>query len=176
MAKKQEKKSRGELTLLIILIILLVIIDVLFFLSFKIKISFQSENSENPASESFKVAEIVDGDTLKLENGQYVRLLSINAPEKNEPFYSESANFLKLLALDKIARLERDKDDRDNYGRLLRYVYVDLYGKEVFINEESIREGYSVSLIINPNTKYQAQIEQARQDCLQSKLNLCGIE
>lgn len=85
-----------------------------------------------PAGEATRlvatVARISDGDTLRLTDGRKVRLLQIDAPEVAGDCYGRQAT-RALLALTpagtKIA-LEADPalDDRDGYGRLLRYVRI----------------------------------------------------
>ena len=74
------------------------------------------------------VERVNDGDTLTLANGAKVRLVQVDAPELETDCYGRSA----LGALAALAprgtrvRLVRDPrlDDRDRYGRLLRYVFV----------------------------------------------------
>ncbi|MEM7816998.1 MAG: thermonuclease family protein, partial [Candidatus Aenigmatarchaeota archaeon] len=75
--------------------------------------------------ENYKVvSEVVDGDTFKID-GKSVRLIGIDAPEIGEPCYLDAKEKLKELIKDKIVRLEKDFKERDEYGRLLRYVYID---------------------------------------------------
>ena len=45
-----------------------------------------------------KVTEVVDGDTIKIENGQKVRLLGINTPERSMDGYQEAKDYLKDMA------------------------------------------------------------------------------
>ncbi len=47
-------------------------------------------------------------------------------------------------------RLERDVSERDRFGRLLRYVYVD----GILVNAELVREGYAETLFYPPDTRY----------------------
>ena len=97
-----------------------------------------------------RVDKIVDGDTLRLGDGKTIRLTGINAPETDEFYYEEAKEKLKELVLGKKVRLEKDKSDKDDYGRLLRYVYVD----ELFVNAEMIRLGLARIEEIEPNVKY----------------------
>lgn len=74
-----------------------------------------------------KVERVVDGDTIEVEVGnknEVVRLIGIDAPEQGECFASESARYLNELIKNKVVMLTRDEsvDNRDKYGRLLRYV------------------------------------------------------
>jgi micrococcal nuclease len=74
-----------------------------------------------------RVARITDGDTLVLAGGARVRLLQIDAPEAGggECFSRAARKRLARLApVGSIVRLDADPalDDRDRFGRLLRYV------------------------------------------------------
>jgi micrococcal nuclease len=74
------------------------------------------------------VAWVSDGDTLRLTNGRKVRLLQIDAPEKEADCYGHEATrvLVKLAPKGTRVTLESDSllDDKDTYGRLLRYVHV----------------------------------------------------
>lgn len=97
-----------------------------------------------------KVSEVIDGDTIKLSNNKFVRLIGINAPEVDEPCYKEAREKLIKLVKGKTVRLESDVKNKDSYGRLLRYVYVD----NLFVNSEMIRLGYAKVDEFKPNIRY----------------------
>jgi endonuclease YncB( thermonuclease family) len=81
-----------------------------------------------------------DADTIdvwEMEAG--IRLIGIDAPERGEPCYDEGKRALEGLVLGKLVYLEKDVTDKDVYGRLLRYVYMD----SIFANEELARQGYA---------------------------------
>jgi endonuclease YncB( thermonuclease family) len=73
------------------------------------------------------VARLIDGDTLELDNGERVRLVQIDAPErKGECYGRQAATVLrKLLPVGVEVRILRDRrlDNVDKDGRLLRYVF-----------------------------------------------------
>lgn len=73
------------------------------------------------------VALVNDGDTMRLTDGRKVRLLQIDAPELQTDCYGRAALALLRRLAPEGARvtLQRDSglDDRDRYGRLLRYVF-----------------------------------------------------
>jgi micrococcal nuclease len=74
------------------------------------------------------VAWVTDGDTLRLAAGERVRLLQIDAPESGEECYAgrATAELERLAPRGARVTLETDPalDERDRYGRLLRYVHV----------------------------------------------------
>lgn len=96
-------------------------------------------------AESYKIKKVIDGDTLLLTNGEYVRLIGVDTPETKHPqkpveyFGREAYLFTKRMVEGKQVRLEFDWQKRDKYGRLLAYVYL-MDG--TFLNAEAIKQGY----------------------------------
>jgi micrococcal nuclease len=85
---------------------------------------------------------VVDGDTIRLTDQKYVRLLQIDTPEPGTgECYSRAAGraLRRLLPDGSAVGLERDPalDDRDRFGRLLRYVW----RGRVNLNVQLVREG-----------------------------------
>jgi len=82
-----------------------------------------------PSAHVYRIARVVDGDTVYLTNGAKVRLVQIDTPEIY--FGAEcwghqaSAETKKLLPVGTWVRLaaEPATDAVDRYGRLLRYVF-----------------------------------------------------
>ena len=99
---------------------------------------------------SYIVSDVIDGDTFKTKDGKTIRLIGINAPEIGEKCYQEAKDELKEIIYQKKIRLEKDVGNKDNYGRILRYVYVD----DLFVNSEMIRLGLARFEEIEPNKKY----------------------
>lgn len=71
-----------------------------------------------------RVGLVVDGDTFILSNGEYVRIIGIDAPEKGEEGYEEASDFLRDQLEGNTVQLFAEGEDRDQYGRLLRHVYL----------------------------------------------------
>ncbi len=100
---------------------------------------------------------IIDGDTIRLETGETVRLIGIDAPELSQPGGEESREYLTQLVLNKGVTLETGYEDRDKYSRLLRFVYID----DVCINEEMIRQGYAEArYLTGPLREYYIWLER----------------
>ena len=102
---------------------------------------------------------VIDGDTIDvLVDGreERVRLLGIDTPETKvegqppECYGPEAATFTaSLLPVGTTLRLTRDVVGRDDYGRILAYVYRSEDG--LLVNEALLREGYAQPLTIAPN-------------------------
>ena len=107
-----------------------------------------------PAAETgAHVTKVIDGDTIDVtiesaggRRKERVRLLGIDAPEKArddrpaEPLEREATAFARRLARGAQVVLTTDPghEDRDRYGRLLRYVYL---SDGRCLNVEMLKEG-----------------------------------
>jgi micrococcal nuclease len=91
---------------------------------------------------SAKVARVVDGDTIVLEDGRHVRLVQLDAPETDEgECYAREAEaaLRALLPAGTEIEIESDPalDKRDRFGRTLAYVSKD----GANINLDLVRRG-----------------------------------
>jgi len=112
-----------------------------------------------PAPETAIVTRVIDGDTIIIDTGQKVRYIGIDAPElhpEREDYGKVAWRVNRHLVEGKEVRLERDVSDTDQYGRLLRYVYVD----EIFVNAELVRLGLAEAKAYPPDTKNQKYLEK----------------
>jgi endonuclease YncB( thermonuclease family) len=82
-------------------------------------------SSPSASSGTRLVTEVIDGDTLDVAGGERVRLVGIDTPERGECGYARASRALERQVLGRRVRLARSDEDRDRYGRLLRYVDVD---------------------------------------------------
>lgn len=114
------------------------------------------------------VKEVVDGDTILLATGERVRLLGINSPENDQYYYNESVNELKSLIEGKDVILEKDIKEKDRYGRLLRYIFVN----GIFVNLEMIKRGCAHVYIVEPNTRYSEQFLEAQKEAMEKQLGI----
>jgi micrococcal nuclease len=117
----------------------------------------------------------VDGDTIDVLIGgreERVRLTGIDTPEvahesnTNRPGNAAecfgdaaAAHMVGLLPLGTDVRLVRDVVARDDYGRLLAYIY--RLSDELFINEVMVRDGFAQPLTIAPNVAYSEKFVSA---------------
>lgn len=120
--------------------------------------------SSGSTDELVKVVKVIDGDTIKIETGEVVRLIGIDAPETVHPskplacFGEKSSAKAREILEGGLVRLEKDVSDRDKYGRLLRYVWK---GEEL-VNEILVREGYATVSTYPPDVKYQYRFLEAQ--------------
>lgn len=85
-----------------------------------------------------KVIAVLDGDTVLIRRGSGVtkiRLVDIDAPEKDQPFGASSAKSLSGMVLNKPVKVVSQA--MDQYGRMVAHLYVN--GLDV--NTEQIRRG-----------------------------------
>jgi micrococcal nuclease len=118
------------------------------------------------------VERVVDGDTIIVRIGgrrERVRLLGIDTPESVKPdtpvqcfALAASARTKALLPPGTAVRLVRDVDLRDQYGRLLAYVYRARDG--LFVNLALVREGYAVTYTFPPNVAHADELRAAAAD------------
>ncbi len=134
--------------------------------------------STTPMSSAIKanatVEYVVDGDTIDVMidgREERVRLTGIDTPEKArrdtgapaECFADEATAFTEsLLPVGTAVRLERDVVGRDDYGRILGYVYRADDG--IFVNYEIVRQGYAQPLTIPPNVTFADLMVDAARD------------
>jgi len=121
-------------------------------------------------TENALVVSVIDGDTIELQDGRRVRYLGIDTPEAGEPYYSEATARNRELVEGKVVYLEKGKRDRDEYERLLRYVYVD----GVFVNAELVAQGYAMAYIFDPDERYSQVLVQLEQYAKLKKRGLWG--
>lgn len=84
----------------------------------------KAENS-SAEQEINRVKRVIDGDTIVLSNGEKLRYIGIDTPERGECGYEQAKERNKQLVTGQTVWLEKDKNNRDRYQRLLRYVYID---------------------------------------------------
>lgn len=91
---------------------------------------------------------VVDGDTIYLANGEKIRLVGVNTPERGVQGYKSAKNFVKLLCLNKEVGVDvDDAKHKDKYNRTLGVVIVDNKN----LNEMLLKEGLAEIMYIPPS-------------------------
>lgn len=135
-------------------------------------------NSKNTAI----VTNVVDGDTIDVSfhnQKERVRLLLVDTPETKhpskpvQPFGPEASQFAKETLEGKEVELEFDVSERDKYGRLLAYVWID--GK--MFNEMLLEKGLArVAYVFAPNTKYVDRFYEIQKKAQKEGIGIWSIE
>jgi len=144
------------------LVVLFVFIFPIFFGN-PFEIDLKDESSHNKQEELVRVTHVIDGDTFVVNTGQKVRLLGIDTPEKNQPYYEEAKQYLEELVQGKEVRLEKDISEIDKYNRILRHVHMD----GIWVNKRLIEEGLARLLTLPPDVKYVEELKQAQEQARQ---------
>ncbi len=102
------------------------------------------------------VVAVIDGDTIEVQiDGERarVRYIGIDTPEIGQPYFEESdqANS-SLVPVGSTVYLEKDVSQIDDFGRLLRYVYLP---NETFVNGALVAMGMAFAKAYPPDTKHQ---------------------
>jgi len=112
------------------------------------------------------VINVVDGDTIDvLIDGREIRVryIGIDTPETVDPqrpvecFGREASERNRQLVEGRAVGLEPDVSETDQFGRLLRYVWVDPSagsGQARMVNATLVEEGYATASAFPPDVRY----------------------
>lgn len=119
------------------------------------------------------VTEVIDGDTVGVTyNGlrESVRLLGIDTSETGEAFSAEATAALSRLVTGKTVRLEFDIVPRDQYDRLLAFVWVG----STTANAEMLRLGLATLYTVPPNVMYVEVLRAAQDEAQAARRGMWG--
>jgi endonuclease YncB( thermonuclease family) len=133
-------------------------------------------------SDLFPVVRVVDGDTIIVDiDGiqERIRLIGIDTPESVHPDqernveYGEIASsFTKEQLEGQYVSLEFDAQERDQYGRLLAYVYFD----DKMFNETLLEKGHAVVSTYPPNVRYVDHFLEIETEARENEIGLWAPE
>lgn len=130
----------------------------------------------------YRVKNVIDGDTIELDNGQMVRYLGIDTPEIRkrqddgswsyapEPYGEKAKEFNRQLVENKTVRLELDVQKKDKYNRLLAYCFTG----GVFVNAKLLEEGFALLYTWPPNVKYADLLVKMQEEARRNNRGLWG--
>jgi len=121
------------------------------------------------------VTGVTDGDTISmLLDGQdvVVRLDGINAPELDECWGPEAAALLTTRLVDQQLVLVAGETDVDQFGRLLRYAYLETDKGAEFINATLVADGDA--LAVQNGGPYQSDLKALEARAYQSGKGMWG--
>jgi len=130
-------------------------------------------------SRFYRVARVLDGDTIELADGRRVRLIGINAPEiahHNRPAEAggDGAHTLlkKLIDSDKV-RLLLDRERHDRYERLLAHLFNE---EGTNLNQQMVSKGAAYVVARPPNLKHIDSYLAAEQKAREAKLGIWQLD
>ncbi|MGI9952491.1 thermonuclease family protein [Moorellaceae bacterium AZ2] len=139
------------------------------------------------------VTSVADGDTMHVKldgRDETVRLIGVNCPEishpdlgiKEEPYGREARAYTEKQLSGKKVWLEFDVQERDKYGRLLAYVWLEPpssgFGEEVRAKMYNVRlllEGYAQVMTVPPNVKYADMFVEFQREAREKGKGLWGV-
>lgn len=127
------------------------------------------------------VTRVVDGDTIVANvNGkdEKVRLILVDTPETKhpskpvQPFGPEASDFTTEQLEGKEVKLQLGIQDRDQYGRMLAYVFL---GDKLF-NQILLEKGLARVAVYPPNTEYVDEFRAVQETARQKEIGIWSIE
>jgi endonuclease YncB( thermonuclease family) len=125
-----------------------------------------------PSGDRAEVTYVIDGDTIDVElDGREYRLryIGVDAPEREEPFYQDAADFNRELVEDQTVILVRDVSETDQYGRLLRYVYLE---DGTFVNGEMIANGMARLVTFPPDVAQTDYLRDLQEEAREAEVGM----
>lgn len=125
------------------------------------------------------VVQVINGDTVAVVlegdppgRAYLVRYLGIDAPpnEPDNPWGMAAYETNRKMTNLKVVRLVKDQTETDDEGRLLRYVYVGDQLMSIILAEQ----GLARANIVEPDTRFAAEITQAESRAKEGRLGLWG--
>lgn len=172
-------KKIGGLILLVITIgmILLLFKYLVDGIQKNIPIKNKTEITPTIENKKYLVEKVVDGDTIDVKiDGKIesIRLIGIDAPEKNECYGSEATEKMKELIENKKIKIEADssQNDKDKYDRLLRYIYLE---DGTLINEKLVADGFAKEYTYKIPYKFQSNFKSDQKLAKENKLGLWAV-
>lgn len=136
---------------------------------------FGTVQVRNDCGEVQMVERVVDGDTLLMKNGERVRLIGIDAPDRGECYFKEASTAVKKLVEGKEVRLEKDVSGVDRFGRLLRHVMIpDKDGKQDDLNLSNylVEQGFVEAVNSPPDLRYRRMMVSLQQNAVRENVGI----
>lgn len=137
----------------------------LFIGAFVVVYTFQTDNIPEPENVvEATVTRVVDGDTFVVDidgEEERLRLIGVDCPESVHPDESRNTEAGVIaseyskehIPAGELVYLEYGEDPRDDYDRLLAYMYMDKELSQMY-NEQLLAAGMAKVMTIEPNDKY----------------------
>lgn len=135
------------------------------------------------------VLRVVDGDTIivALNNQEErIRMIGVDAPEsvslneEENTVWGQSASEYTKSVLEPGTKiwLTFDIEERDQYGRMLAYIWLDSDTENLnhLFQKQLIEEGYALAIRYEPNTKYTAELYATMEGAIADRSGLWAEE
>lgn len=137
----------------------------------------QTDTSQATGLVAIDIAYALDGDSLKLANGDELRIIGINTPEKGEFLADQARQIMRQITAatsktDKRFYIQPGRDNRDSYGRILAHLWVLQDDKWTSPAVELLEQGLAFHVAIHPNLTYISCYSVAEQ---QARANTRGL-
>jgi len=132
-------------------------------------------NCDCSCGNSEVVERVVDGDTLLMADGERVRIIGIDAPDRGECYFEEAFEAAQDLVEGKEVRLEKDVSGVDQYGRLLRHVFVESEDEkkaDLNISNYLVQNGFVEAVNSAPDLRYRRMMIGAQQEAVREDLGI----
>lgn len=129
----------------------------------KATITTRSTATSQIEREIAQVVRVIDGDTIEiLLDGEIYKLryIGMDAPEPGQWLSDLATEANQELVEGKVVELEKDMSETDQYGRLLRYVYL---GDGTMVNALLVEMGYATAVAYSPDVKYQTLLTRKQE-------------
>ncbi len=123
----------------------------------------------------YQVTNVIDGDTIDLDNGMRIRFAGVNTPElKKDVCYAyEAKAFIEENLLGEYIYVEKDNYNKDKYYRYLRYIYY----RDLNINFILVKEGFAkVYDKYKRSTKHYSELKELEEEAKLAKKGIWSCE
>jgi len=117
---------------------------------------------DKPTKETATISRVIDGDTLETTEGERLRLININTPEKSEKGYEEAIQFIFFL---ENRTVEIEILGLDRYQRTLVRVFTPEY-----LNIEIVKRGLAKKFLVHESEL--SEFEEAEEFAIENSLGI----
>jgi len=146
---------------------------------FKLHNNKKNPQNVNTAYQDNLVIKVSDGDTFTIRikgKSEKIRLIGVDSPEVyhgpkdrgQEPWGTKAKKFAENLVLNKEVKVVTDVTPKDQYGRILAYIYVG----DKFVNLEMIKSGNAVLLTYPPNVAHVEEFKAAQKQAKEKNIGI----
>lgn len=126
----------------------------------------------------YRVDYVLDGDTIRLENGKELRLIGVDAPEEDQKWADTARDMVRArIPEGSIIGVDLDRRWWDRYDRLLGYVYFveqnrDQGRTKVLVNEMLVKQGLARTYFHRRNTAMMNRFIKAQRFAIRKERRL----